>query len=89
MEPWNTSEGRSEDTRAVHFYSFFDIGFISFLTSDVSAKLPVCGGSDGGDIHGLADHSSLGLCSMEWKTTRGMLPEGLDMTQFEEWLFRE
>ncbi|KAF2789412.1 SET domain-containing protein [Melanomma pulvis-pyrius CBS 109.77] len=36
-----------------------------------------------------ADHNSFGLCSMKWKSTRGMVPEGLDTAQFERWLFRE
>lgn len=35
-----------------------------------------------------ADHVSFGLCSMKWKTTMEMLPEGLDTTQFEKWLWR-
>ncbi|KAL1633264.1 hypothetical protein SLS58_011153 [Diplodia intermedia] len=36
-----------------------------------------------------AEHSGFGMCSMRWNTKREMLPEGLDMAQFEEWLFRE
>jgi hypothetical protein len=34
-----------------------------------------------------ADHSSFGVYSMKWKTTREMIPRGLNKTQFEEWLF--
>lgn len=36
-----------------------------------------------------ASHSSFGLCSTKWKTTRNMVPKGLDTTQFEKWLWRE
>ncbi|KAK0609069.1 SET domain-containing protein 5 [Lasiodiplodia hormozganensis] len=36
-----------------------------------------------------ANHGSFGLCSMNWKTTRGTVPKGLDTVQFEKWLFRE
>ena len=33
-------------------------------------------------------HNSFGGCSMMWKTTKKMIPKGLDETQFERWLFR-
>lgn len=36
-----------------------------------------------------ADHDSYELCSMKWKTTREMVPKGLNAMQFEKWLFRE
>jgi hypothetical protein len=34
-------------------------------------------------------HASYGLCSMKWRTKRGMVPKGLDAVQFEKWLFRQ
>jgi len=34
------------------------------------------------------DHGSFGRCSMKWETARGTLPEDLDTTQFEKWLWR-
>jgi len=34
-----------------------------------------------------SDHASFRLCSSKWKTTREMMPKGLDTSQFEEWLF--
>jgi hypothetical protein len=36
-----------------------------------------------------ADHSSFGYPPMKWKTTRDMVPKGLDTAQFEKWLFRK
>lgn len=34
------------------------------------------------------DHMSYGSCSMKWKTKKSMIPQGLDESQFEAWLFR-
>lgn len=34
-----------------------------------------------------AAHCTYGICSMKWKTTRAMMPKGLNEAQFEEWLF--
>lgn len=34
-------------------------------------------------------HSSFGLCSTKWKTSKKMVPKGLTVAQFEKWLFRE
>ncbi|KAH8703446.1 hypothetical protein BGW36DRAFT_354868 [Talaromyces proteolyticus] len=36
-----------------------------------------------------ADHSSFGVYSNKWKTTRESLPKGLDTVQFNKWLFRQ
>ncbi|OJD10723.1 hypothetical protein AJ78_08341 [Emergomyces pasteurianus Ep9510] len=36
-----------------------------------------------------ADHSSFGVCSNKWQTTRESIPKGLDMLQFDKWLFRQ
>lgn len=36
-----------------------------------------------------AGHMSCGMLSLKWKTTRKMVPKGLDEAQFEAWLFRE
>lgn len=36
-----------------------------------------------------AGHMSCSMLSSKWKTTRKMVPKGLDEAQFEAWLFRE
>jgi hypothetical protein len=36
-----------------------------------------------------ADHSSFGVYSNQWQTTRELVPKGLDMVQFNNWLFRQ
>ncbi|KAF2804535.1 SET domain-containing protein [Mytilinidion resinicola] len=36
-----------------------------------------------------SEHSSFGLCSTKWKTTREMVPKSLNTAQFEKWLFGE
>lgn len=36
-----------------------------------------------------ADHSSFGVYSKKWQTTRDMVPKGLDTVQFDNWLFRQ
>lgn len=35
-----------------------------------------------------ADHSSFGVYSRKWQTTRESVPKGLDTVQFNKWLFR-
>lgn len=36
-----------------------------------------------------ADHSSFGVYSNKWHTTRESIAKGLDMLQFDKWLFRQ
>lgn len=36
-----------------------------------------------------AAHASYGLCSMKWRTRKETVPKGLDVVQFEKWLFRQ
>ncbi|KAF2122708.1 hypothetical protein BDV96DRAFT_639275 [Lophiotrema nucula] len=55
----------------------------------------VCEGEDSPEakrMHGFAQkpasHRNFQGCSSKWKTTRGMIPKGLDTEAFEKWLFR-
>ncbi|KUI66561.1 SET domain-containing protein 5 [Cytospora mali] len=34
-----------------------------------------------------SEHRSFGQCSTNWRTTRNMVPKGLNMVEFEKWLF--
>jgi hypothetical protein len=36
-----------------------------------------------------AAHATCGLCSMKWRTRKETVPKGLDVVQFEKWLFRQ
>ena len=35
-----------------------------------------------------SDHNSFEAYSRRWRTARSMVPKGLDMVQFTEWLFK-
>lgn len=64
--------------------------------ADRAYKLRVLGeGEDSPEtrrMHNLArkpsEHRAFGLCSRRWKTTKEMVPKGLDKAEFEKWLFR-
>ncbi|KAI1387324.1 SET domain-containing protein [Hypoxylon trugodes] len=66
----------------------------TFAQRAYEARL-VCEGEDNPDTKKMkafarkpTDHHSHGLSSMRWKTTKEMVPKGLDADQFEMWLFR-
>ena len=56
----------------------------------------VCEGEDSPETQKLkafalkpAAHAYFGLCSMKWRTEKEMVPKGLNVEQFEKWLYRQ
>lgn len=56
----------------------------------------ICEGDDSPETRNMrslardpTQHYASGLSGRKWRTTKGMVPKGLDTEQFEKWLFRE
>ncbi|KUI59135.1 SET domain-containing protein 5 [Cytospora mali] len=96
-------DGHTEEHSARLYYDAFQICIAHvdearasvFAEKAYKARI-ICEGEDSPETQRVksfslkpSDHVSFGQCSTNWKTTRKMVPKGLNVGEFEKWLFRQ